>query len=216
MVAGSASAQGTVNLATRTISATGGSTTPATPGQVASSSAAINGTVDTHLLSQAATQNLIYHISFPTVSAGISGFTDPTGYFQAARASIWLNGHTDDVFILPNGSDNGYGNEFGVAMGGSLFLVNGYTPGTPLNYYFSVSAITSTQGQGNGASAHAFAGATLTGIDAVYNGSVTSSVVFDQAGNGYFTASTPEPSSVAFLATGLLGVVPFARRRRRA
>lgn len=80
-------------------------------------------------------------------------------------------------------------------------------------------------GQPPGAIFSAFLDATLSGIDAVTSaGAVIGSATFSSSNgfatldlqNGGGTTTAPEPSSFALLGSGLVGLAPIARRKRRA
>jgi hypothetical protein len=217
-----AGAQGITDLATRSVSATASATIPASPGQVASAGSSINGRLDTHLLDLSGSAHIVYDIVFGPVSAQASGLTNgfPATCCVAAAASVWFNGTVNDRSIWTNGFENGYGNEFQpwYVSADEVHFPSYFTPGaSSVDYVLSAGASVPLSGQSAGASGTATASARLAGAYAVSsNGTTISTAIFDDQGNGYFTASTPEPSSLALLSTGLLGIVPVYQRRRRA
>lgn len=88
-------------------------------------------------------------------------------------------------------------------------------PGTVIPYDLNVAGTTWLAPFGPGATAHFQGSITLAGISAYDAGwhNVVATASFDDQGNAYFL-TTPEPSSLAMLGTGLFALAPFARRRR--
>ncbi len=192
-----AGAQATVDYTTRTVSVFAAATAPAAN---MSYGGVFDGMLDTHLLIGTDAQNLVFHFAFPTVSATVSGLTVTDGSDVPAQASVWFHDRTVQKKTRSDGTAD---NEYDFWADSTMHV--GFTPSTDgYAFVFSANAWANLAGQGAGASASSTAIITLLGVNAVNNdGTVISSAVFDDSGNGYFTTA-PEPSSLILVSVGTL------------
>ena len=207
MVAGSSAAQVTIDNSTRTITAVANASNPGTSYSYANG--ALSGSLDTHALA-GETAYLVFQFTGLQSLTTASGITNPNASVFPVTSDVTFGAGTAESRI------DGYG------LHSDMFeFINPYaqpftpTAFTPYSIFVRVGA--NVQGQSDGAQATAIAGVTLSGVDAeAANGQVVSTAVFDRFGNGVFAATVPEPSSLALLGSGLLGVLPFVRKQRRA
>lgn len=225
----SGSASATANNATRTASASGtisstglqGSGTPTgtAAGTTGSRSITYSGSdVPTNLVFEYA----VSHAEGATGGAFVAGESEMFIYDAINNpAIVWTRHSTEDgesVNMAPGVSADGPW----VDGNGTVTFTIPYTGDSP--YVFSTyvqgdSYVNNYQHDAGTSSGFGTISATLTRVYAT-NGSWTSSdALFDDDGNAVIQAgqadTTPEPSSIALLASGLVGLIPVARRSRK-
>jgi len=221
----SASAVTSSDNATRTVSSTAALTQQSSDNSFYSNSQAIsyqNSAVGV-TGAPAPSDYVVFHFATPvfggTAEGGGSG---PAAYWQLffydgtygySNAYTQLNGDGSGT-TTTNG--NAQFTPEGVDVTAQLTAFN--NPNT-LNFIFG-SYATATDGCGGLCSTQLTSSvtATLSGVDMFEaNGQKVSSATFNADGTGLIdlTTTTPEPSSVALLGTGIFGLAPFVRKRRR-
>ncbi|HEV2641387.1 MAG TPA: PEP-CTERM sorting domain-containing protein [Candidatus Elarobacter sp.] len=219
---GSASATSSSTNALRTASAMGTANQTGTQGQTDAYGKA-NSTQYSKLTvtgTPSATDNLVFRFVTTQSLTGNANSNSGYGFWNLTLAG----GTNNPVFAQQTAGS-------GVIISGGTQTAQGFDftmPFTPtggiFQYNFTVDAYGYITGQATGATTQTGSlWAMLSGIDAVDgSGAVISSASFDQAGFGTISTSpvagppstVPEPSSMALLATGLVVLIPTARRKR--
>ena len=89
-----------------------------------------------------------------------------------------------------------------------------YVPGAPLPYSVYLGGSVNLDTWGPGATAHLTGSISLLGVSAYdMNGAFLEDATFTDDGTGSF-GTVPEPGSFTLLGTGLVAIVPIARRRK--
>ena len=174
--------------------------------------------------SLAPTDNVVFHFLTPVMQAtGAAG--------TSSSSAVWQ-------FVLDAGSFSGTEYRYGYGDGTSSVTV--YNSATPtaggVDFTVPLSAFTSpgllnyvfepfVQGdihlnQPTGTMLNASISATLQGVDAeTAQGQYIASAMFNPDGTGTLDVTspitTPEPSTIAMLGSGLVGLIPIIRRRRK-
>ena len=144
-----------------------------------------------------------------TISNGLCATSDYTAAFGRDRMQV--TNFQDYTSQLCNGV-KGQGFTFTFALPISSFGFLGVTNGGTISFTTANGTLTPTANQGG----------PNVGFFGLTDATPFNSVQVDVSGDGYialddvsYTTTTPEPSSVALVAAGLLAALGFARRRKR-
>ena len=144
-----------------------------------------------------------------TISNGLCATSDYTAAFGRDRMQV--TNFQDYTSQLCNGV-KGQGFTFTFALPISSFGFLGVTNGGTISFTTANGTLTPTANQGG----------PNVGFFGLTDATPFNSVQVDVSGDGYialddvsYTTTTPEPSSVALVAAGLLAAFGFARRRKR-
>lgn len=165
-----------------------------------------------------------------TTSAGATNFTAYSAVFVEGNTNLASTASSLAAYVMGGGNVLDIG---GTGVGGSAAEAaynNGFLGAFGFAFADSYNGLGTVNTSGY-AGQGPFGAALFTGVSSVFanNGNdvltatsvagITSQTFVDANGNGTFGAAqvtaTPEPGSIALLSTGLMGLVPAIKRRRR-